>query len=61
MKPMLASKWDEAKNSEMFPFWAQPSWMASVSWSLRMATSTPAASSQFAITSCKRSSAILLD
>lgn len=24
MKPMLASKWDEAKNLEMFPFWAQP-------------------------------------
>ena len=24
MKPMLASKWDDDKNSEMFPFWAQP-------------------------------------
>lgn len=24
MKPMLASKWDEAKNSQMFPYWAQP-------------------------------------
>jgi DNA ligase-1 len=24
MKPMLASKWDEAKNGDMFPFWAQP-------------------------------------
>jgi len=24
LKPMLASKWDEAKNSQMFPYWAQP-------------------------------------
>ena len=24
MKPMLASKWDEDKNGDMFPFWAQP-------------------------------------